>query len=427
MIESLVITLREGLEAALVIGIILAYLGRTGRTNLNTYVYQGLGLGILASIAGAVIFHRIGFDKEVLDGPMYLIAGIFVGSMVIWMWKTSKNMKREMETKLDQITGSEDSASSQGYGLLVFALFMVLREGIETVLFMAALSSNSNAVLSYIGAFAGLGLAVLFAVFFVRGSLQINLQRFFKVTGLIMLLLVLRMFAGSLHEFAEFGVIPMNPVIMKGIGYIVRDTGSQVLSMMLLTFPIVMVLMDVKTNIPIPNEINNSVERRKIKAQLGKVKIWKYSIAASAVLINLILGANVVSAMIRPVYDPQPLTVEVSDGKVRIPETDLKENLLKKYTFVQDGTKVRFIVIKRSDGTYGTGLDACKICGPIGYFQEEGNNANIICKNCNAPISIPTVGMPGGCNPVSVKSEVRDGMVILDAAELVKDTNTYKK
>ncbi len=429
MVESLVITLREGLEAALVVGIILAYLARTGRRSLNKYVYNGLFLAVVASIAGALVFKMMGFnpENELLEGTMLLIAGIFVGSMVIWMLQTAKNMKQEMETKLDEIMESPKVGFGQGIGILLFTFFMVFREGIETVIFMEALSGQSSAFMRYLGATAGLALSILFAVFFIRGTLQINLHRFFKVTGLILLLLVFRLLAGSVHEFGEVGVIPVSPEVMKIIGYIVRDSGSEIISMMLLTLPIVMVLLDVKKEGRISVEgIADSVERRKILAQLNRNRAWKYSVVASAVVINMILGANLVSAMTRQVFDPTPVLVTVEDGKIRIPAASLKDNLLQKFSFSMEGTKVIFMVFKTNTGAFGTGLDACEICGNPGYFQEEGDNLNVICKNCNAPIPVPTIGMPGGCNPVAVKAEVKEGEVVFATDELVKAAKTVQ-
>ncbi len=116
MIESLVVTLREGIEAALVVGIILAYLKRMDKTSLNRYVYIGLGAAIVASILGAVLFTALDFDpeNEVLEGTMFLIAGIFVGSMVLWMRKTAKNIKATMETKLGRIVENTGDLKKQG-------------------------------------------------------------------------------------------------------------------------------------------------------------------------------------------------------------------------------------------------------------------------------------------------------------------------
>lgn len=227
MVEALVITLREGIEAALVVGIIVAYINKVQKSSLKKYAYSGLLLAIAASIIGAVTFSLIGFDpeNEVLEGIMMFTAAAFVGSMVIWMQKTSKNIKKEMEEKLHKIVNqnSDTQLKKQGIGILAFTFFMVFREGIETVLFMAALTSENNAFMSFLGGFFGISLAVLFAIFFIRGSLKINLSRFFSVISWILIILVLRLLAGGVHEFGEVGIIPLSPIAMKIIGLIVRN------------------------------------------------------------------------------------------------------------------------------------------------------------------------------------------------------------
>ena len=116
------------------------------------------------------------------------------------------------------------------------------------MLFMSALTTESNAFMSFLGGIFGIALAVLFAVFFIKGSLKINLSRFFNVTSWILLILVVRLIAGGIHEFGEVGIIPMSHLMMKIIGTIVRDNSTIVISMMLLTLPIVMVLLDSKNS-----------------------------------------------------------------------------------------------------------------------------------------------------------------------------------
>ena len=134
MIEALVVTLREGIEAALVVGIIVAYLNKVQKSELKKYAYSGLVLAIVASILGAVIFNLIGFDpeNEVLEGIMFFTAAIFVGSMVIWMQKTSKNLKKEMEEKLHNIVNQDYTQSKkQGIGILAFTFFMVFTKELK--------------------------------------------------------------------------------------------------------------------------------------------------------------------------------------------------------------------------------------------------------------------------------------------------------
>lgn len=227
MIESLVITLREGIEAALVVGIILAYLRKTGKTGLSRFVYVGLGLAILASIGLAALFQVLEIDpeNEVMEGTMLGIAGVFVATMVAWMWQTARNIKGQMEDRLQSIVGDSESRYdfNQALGLAAFTFFMVTREGFETVLFLAAATLGEFDFLTALGGAIGVALAVLFAIFFIRGSLRINLSRFFSVTGIVLLLLAVKLIAGSLHEFAEVEMIPMSREVMNVLGYFVRD------------------------------------------------------------------------------------------------------------------------------------------------------------------------------------------------------------
>ncbi|MCL5073728.1 MAG: FTR1 family protein, partial [Actinobacteria bacterium] len=136
MIESLVITLREGIEAALVVGIILTYLNKVGKTTLKKMVYLGLAISIIASIAFAIVFQMLNLDpeNEYLEGSLLIAASIMVATLVIWMWRVSKSIKTEVEKKLDSIVNQKNT-SAQGLGLMAFTFLMVFREGAETVLF----------------------------------------------------------------------------------------------------------------------------------------------------------------------------------------------------------------------------------------------------------------------------------------------------
>lgn len=432
MIEALVVTLREGIEAALVVGIIIAYLNKAQKLDLKKYAYSGLILAVIASVIGAVIFNSIGFDpeNEVLEGIMFFTAAIFVGSMIIWMQKTSKNIKKEMEEKLHNIVNQDYTQSKkQGIGILAFTFFMVFREGIETVLFLTALTTGSNAFMSFLGGLFGIALAVLFAVFFIRGSLKINLSRFFNVTSWILLILVLRLFAGGIHEFSEVKIIPMNAVVMKVIGTIVRDNSTVIISMMLLTLPIIMILLDSKKSTKQPlTEIEGetSVEKRKKQAEIQKDKRWKTAVIVAALAINLILGGNLYVQETKPVFDPNPQAISASNGEIKIPLDSLKENVMSKYSYDIDGVSVRFLLVKREGSMIASGMDACDICGSKGYFQEQGNIENVICKNCNAPITMTTIGYPGGCNPMPLKTEIIDNNVVIKSENLTASKSIFE-
>ncbi len=421
MLEALVITLREGVEAALVVGIILAYLHKTGKADLNRMVYWGLGAAILASIAFAVLLQALNIDpeNEYLEGALLGVAGIMVASLVVWMWRVSKKMKTEVEKKLGAIVGRE-STRAQGLGLLAFTFIMVFREGAETVLFLMGATLGRLDLLSFIGGSIGIGLAVLFAVFFIRGSLKMNLSRFFGVTSIVLLILAFKLLLGSVHEFAEVGAIPLTPVLMAVIGFLVRDNTSTVILMALLVAPLLVILWDARSREVVPTT-ENAVERRKLLAASRQEGIWRSSLVMATLVILFATGWMALTGS--SFTDIEPVPINANSGQVRIPVADLKEGQLAKYVYRSGETDVRFLLVRYADGSISTALDACQICGAKGYGQE-GETA--ICKNCNAPIAMDTIGQGGGCNPLPLAASLENDSVVIAVGELAQAEPNFK-
>ena len=417
MLEALVITLREGVEAALVVGIILAYLHKTGRAGLNRMVYWGLGATILASVVFAVVLQALNIDpeNEYLEGALFGAAGIMVASLVVWMWRVSKKLKSEMEKKLGAIV-SRENLRAQGLGLLAFTFFMVFREGAETVLFLTGATLGRFDLLSFTGGFIGLGLAVLFAVFFIRGSLKMNLSRFFSVTSIVLLILAFKLLLGSLHEFAEVGAIPLTPVVMAIIGFFVRDNTSTIILMALLVAPLLVILWDARSREVLPKvATENAVERRELLAARRQEGIWRSSLIIATLVILFATGWMALTGS--SFTDIEPVSVKDVGGQVKIPIAELAEGKLAKYAYRTGEIDVRFLLVRHADGSISTALDACQICGPKGYGQE-GDTA--ICKNCNAPIAMDTIGQGGGCTPLPLEASLETGSVVIAVEELVQ-------
>jgi high-affinity iron transporter len=181
MLQAFIVTLREGVEAALIVGITLAYLAKIGRNDLRKAVYAALAAAFLGSIGVAVVISRLNWNEDVFEGWIMLAAAFFVITMVIFMMKTGRKLKGEIEGKVGLLAG-EDA----WIGLFFFVFLMVLREGAETVLILSAVSLNSTELMSFLGTLLGVGAAVAFGVMFVKGSVRINLQKFFKVTTAIL-------------------------------------------------------------------------------------------------------------------------------------------------------------------------------------------------------------------------------------------------
>ncbi len=417
--QSLIITLREGIEAALVVGIILTYLGRTKKDYLKRNVYLGVGVSVVLSILTAVVFQLINFnpENEVLEGTMYLIAGIFVLSLIIWMNKTSKNIGKEINERLDAIT---DKSKGQALGIFLFTVFMVFREGVETVIFIYTLAGGSSTASSIIGAVFGIIIAVAFAYIFMKGSSGIDISKLFKVINIILYLLVIRLFAGTIHEFGEVQLIPLRPAMASIIGFIVRDNSLLIISIILVTIPLLMMVFSKEKK-----ELGEltGVDKRRRLAELNRQKNFKIAAIALIITIDVLLGYEFVGAVTKKVIDPVPLKVQAVGEEIKVPVGSLGDNILNKFSYeTEDKMNIRFMLIKRGDGTIGSGFDSCLVCGSKkgGYYQEQGNSENVICKNCNAPIPIPTIGFPGGCNPVELKYQVSGDEVIIKTSDLLE-------
>src|SRR5256885_8094472 len=202
MLQAFIGTLREGVEAALIVGITLAYLGKIGRPQLRKFVYFALAAAFVASIGIAIVLSRLQWNQDIFEGWIMLAAAFFVVTMIIFMMKTGRKLKGHIEGKVGLLAGE-----NAGFGLFVFVFLMVLREGVETVLYLGAVSLNTTELMSFLGTLLGVIVAILFGVMFVKGSLPINLQKFFRVTTVI------------LFFVAEEAVIKLkDPISAKGRG-----------------------------------------------------------------------------------------------------------------------------------------------------------------------------------------------------------------
>jgi hypothetical protein len=167
---------------------------------------------------------------------MLLAAGL-VGSLALWMWRTGHRLRQRLERRLDAAAAAPGRRAA--LGVFAFAFFMVLREGVETVLFLAALTGTpgANPLDSAVGGGLGLALAGGFGYLLVQGTMRINLRRFFAVTGAVLAILVAKLVAGGVHEFVEAGLIRSSPFWLEVVGLLTGGTTSLVVLILLIAVP----------------------------------------------------------------------------------------------------------------------------------------------------------------------------------------------
>ncbi|MGO3152294.1 MAG: iron uptake transporter permease EfeU [Galactobacter sp.] len=213
MLGNYIIGLREGLEAALVVVVLLAYLTKTGRSRLKAKVWMGIAVAILVSVGfGALLtFGPRGLTfqaQEIIGGGLSLVAVCFVTWMIFWMGKASHNVSRELASKVDAATSAP---RGKGWGLVVLAALSVGREGLETALFVWANAYGAHAdqtLTPTIGAVLGILTAVVIGIILNRGALHLNIGAFFTWTTYFLVFVAAGIFSYGLSDLQEAGVIP---------------------------------------------------------------------------------------------------------------------------------------------------------------------------------------------------------------------------
>jgi high-affinity iron transporter len=206
MIPTLVIALREGVEASLIVGIVAAFLVKEGRRDAMRQVWLGVAIAVALCIAIAVLLRVVGEqlpqrEQEGLETVIGLIAVSAVSYMIVWMRRHARGIKAELE-------GSAATALAAGstMALVAMAFLAVLREGFETSVFLlAAFQDASDPTAAGAGAAIGLVVAIAIGVGIYRGGVRINLSRFFRVTGLILVFVAAGLLATSAHTAHEAG------------------------------------------------------------------------------------------------------------------------------------------------------------------------------------------------------------------------------
>jgi high-affinity iron transporter len=416
MLQAFIITLREGVEAALIVGIVFAYLSKIGRHELKRTVFWALGAAVVTSIGVAILVAHLNFNSDIIEGWVMLAAAFFVISMIWFMHKTARSMKGDIEAKVAKFTGGDNGPSH--IGLFLFVFLLVLREGVETVLILSAVTLNSTELLSFTGTLLGVAVAVVFGVLFIRGSVKINLQRFFRVTTVILYFVTFQLLVSGLHELSENGVLPSSTTEMRLIGPIVRNDLFFFVTMLALAG--LMMLLEYKRRAPIElSSTATSADKRRAEWTQRREKLWMSAVVVTSFVFIFLSTAEFIYAKSTTALSPTTAVTLVGSQAI-VPTSQITDDQLHRYgVHVQDAkgrsTEVRFLLYKKPDGNIVSVADACHICGPVGfYISSQG----ITCKMCASPLVPQSMGQPGGCNPIPLHSTIGGGEVVIESADL---------
>ena len=215
MLPAFLLALREGLEAALIVGIVLGALRKLGHSRQQVSVWQGAVAAIAVSLVAALLLYAVGLKMEgaaeqIFEGVTMLLAAAILTWMIFWMQTQGRRINRELETGVRQaVSGMGGMGGNEGHwALFSLAFIAVLREGIETALFLTAATFTAGGQATLLGALLGLSVAAALGYILFATTRQLNVKRFFQVTSVLLILFAAGLVAHSIHEFNEVGWIP---------------------------------------------------------------------------------------------------------------------------------------------------------------------------------------------------------------------------
>ena len=421
MLAAFLIALREGVEASLVVGIILVYLSRTGRSHLARFAWYGVAAATVLSLGVAIALERWRISEDGFEGVLYLVAAAFVITMIVWMNRVARHLKKDLEQKVEAYAVRAGSAA--GWGIFAFVFLMVVREGAELALILRAVELSTEGLQTWIGTLAGIAAAVAVGLFFFKGTLRVSLQRFFAATSVILMLVAFQLALSGLHELSEAQWLPSSKTEMAVIGPIVRNELFFFVFIFGAAALLVLREWQSASHAAAAKQASGDAEKRLLESQNRRQRRWMIAAAGGCLVVILVLTADFIYARANSA-PPSVRHLAAEGDRVRVPLSEVQDGNMHLFmTDVGGGQSVRFMIIKKPDG-WGTALDACRICGAEGYRQD---GQNVVCRHCGSAIYVPSIGQAGGCNPIGVPNHVDGADLVLDISALAQATQAIPK
>lgn len=234
MFNSFMITLREGIEAFLIVAITLTYLRKTGRAELGRAVHLGIGVALVVSYLASLLLARAD-NRPLWEGVLALVTALLVGTFTLQVLRTAKHLRRDIEGRL------EAAATRQGMwafaGVFAFTVLMITREGMETALLLSSVFVQTETRPFFYGALGGLLAAAALALLWGRYGHRVNHGRFLQVTAVFLLVFLVQLLVYGFHELTESGLLPID----NGYWHVVTEPyGPEGLYGQLLTYALVL-------------------------------------------------------------------------------------------------------------------------------------------------------------------------------------------
>ncbi|MHB1126710.1 MAG: Fe-S-containing protein [Bacillota bacterium] len=419
MLQSLVLTLRPGMEAALTVALLLGYLHILDRTELLSWAKRGITAALVLSVAVAFFLQRFG-GREPYEGTVMLFATISCILLLAWMLM---NNRRQVQNE-HQATG----AAGFLWGLAI--LLVVLTRGVDIALFPtnifvpSAGYLNTELILKISGGVIGLLLAVVWGTTLSNTVKRATMPGIlYLVTG-VLLIHILRQTVVVVQILVVNGVLPMNDLLLEIIIPLInKDAWLSGALIALGSLAILITAFEARKRSTTQKAANPAQLRKLTARKLADMRWLKSSTVLLLLAVFLMLTGYV--AANRKVELSPAVPVSVQDANISIPMDSVNDGQLHRFGYTTArGTTVRLIIIQKGGSAYGIGLDACEICGNAGYYQR---GKSVVCTNCDVIINKATIGFKGGCNPVPLIYEMHSGNFVIAEEDLEKEAVRFEK
>ncbi|MBI2954128.1 MAG: DUF2318 domain-containing protein [Chloroflexi bacterium] len=415
MLEILVSTLKNALELAFLLAMLSAYLETTRHRGLG----RPLALGaLLALVATPILIYGMKsfLEREIAEGTLNLLAVLFTLGLIAGLGRPR-----------DRQDGVARSGSDKNWTLsasvLAASFVLVVIRGLDIALIFPTVFAqnsrlpNSDLAIKLSAFILGLSIAALVGVTLRKVVVKVRPAWVASISILSLLTLAVQEAITTVQMMVVRGMVPLTEWLFRIIVPVINNDSAFYYALLVAACVLVLVAARQHRRQKPALQGLNPAQERKLRVASRRTGTLIGGVSGLLALVVLVDGASAVYANRQ--LSLSPATPVAPQGDVVMMLVDsVSDGTLRRFSYeASDGTVVRFLVVHKGSGVFGVGLDACAVCGPVGYRQE---GKNVICIPCASIISIPTIGFPGGCNPVPLHYH-RDGDSLVIPVEALED------
>jgi hypothetical protein len=443
-LEAIWLVLKEGLEASIIILTFLLFFKSQEREELVKPLITGIFISLLLALTLSFFFGRTAAEsKTVLEkSALFLIGGLYLASFAVYLQSKGINFLGPVR---DLILTQEALRNSL---ITLVILLILLPDGLGLTLQLKAfayMKEDSAQIIAL--AILGLVVVIITANFLFKTGLRLRIGRMFTPASLVVFVTAIKLIGGGVggytqplillvearilklfHDFFHllivFLLLPDHPIVKTSVWTFIYNLlfGSKtglVQTLIVFSLPVFLLLISLaRRPLPQPAIIEKGPQRRKL---LKAALIDKRLKATPVVLAILIIFLSAYAAPASSLYDPEPQPIVGERGRIVLAIPEISDGKLHKFAYSTGDKVIRLLAIKKPNGEIAVVLDICNICQPEGYAQLPNND--LLCKYCQTPIPIESVGEPGGCNPVPLTFKERDSQIEVKLSELIQKFN----